>query len=63
MQQEHLRVWFAPEDMKTGDEIRPRIDEAIRIRDKLLIVLSKDSLQSEWVKDESLPMTMGTDSG
>jgi hypothetical protein len=52
LQQEGVRCWFAPEDMKTGDEIRSRIDEAIRIHDKLLLVLSEHSVESTWVKKE-----------
>jgi uncharacterized protein YjbI with pentapeptide repeats len=47
-----VRCWFAPEDMKIGDEIRPRIDESIRLHDKLLLVLSEHSINSPWVKDE-----------
>ncbi len=47
-----VRVWFAPEDMKTGDRIRDRIDETIRIYDKLLIVLSEASINSDWVETE-----------
>ena len=38
--------------MRIGDEIRPRIDESIRIHDKLLLVLSESSLTSTWVKKE-----------
>ena len=48
----NVRVWFAPEDMKTGDRIRDRIDESIRIYDKLLIVLSQASVNSDWVETE-----------
>jgi hypothetical protein len=28
------------------------IDEAIRVKDKLLLILSKSSIESEWVEDE-----------
>jgi len=52
LQSKGVRCWFAPEDMKTGDEIRSRIDEAIRIHDKLLLVLSEHSVESTWVKKE-----------
>ena len=52
LQSKGVRCWFAPEDMKTGDEIRTRIDEAIRIHDKLLLVLSVHSVDSTWVKKE-----------
>ena len=38
--------------MRIGDEIRPRIDESIRMHDKLLLVLSESSLASTWVKKE-----------
>ena len=52
LQQAHVRVWFAPEDIKGGAKLHEQIDEAIRVHDKLLIVLSPDSLKSEWVKME-----------
>ena len=52
LQSQDVRCWFAPQDMKTGDEIRSRIDEAIRIHDKLLLVLSEHSIESTWVKKE-----------
>lgn len=47
-----VRCWLACEDMKIGDEIRTTIDESIRVHDKLLIILSRYSVGSEWVKDE-----------
>jgi len=52
LQERNVRCWFAPEDMKIGDEIRPRIDESIRLYDKLLLVLSGNSIKSRWVKKE-----------
>jgi hypothetical protein len=36
--------------MKIGDRIRPKIDEAIRVHDKLL--LTKSSMKSAWVEKE-----------
>jgi hypothetical protein len=47
-----VRCWFAPEDMKIGDKIRVRIDESIRLHDKLMIVLSEQSINSAWVEAE-----------
>jgi hypothetical protein len=47
-----VRCWFAPEDMKIGDKIRDRIDESIRLRDKLLLILSESSIASDWVEHE-----------
>jgi hypothetical protein len=52
LQQKGVRCWFAPEDMKTGDKIRHLIDESIRLYDKLLLVLSKHSIESQWVEHE-----------
>lgn len=52
MRDAHLRVWFAPEDVQGGRKLHEQIETAIRIYDKLLIVLSEASLQSEWVMDE-----------
>ena len=52
LQDKGVRCWFAPEDMKIGDKIRTRIDEVIRIHDKLLLVLSQDSVASAWVEKE-----------
>lgn len=48
----HVRVWFAPEDIKSGEKLYEQIDSAIRYYDKLLIVLSEHSLHSEWVMTE-----------
>jgi len=38
--------------MRIGAKILDSIDEAIRLRDKVLIVLSETSIASEWVEDE-----------
>lgn len=38
--------------MKIGDKIRPRIDEAIYLQDKLLLILSEYSVASDWVEHE-----------
>jgi hypothetical protein len=52
LQQDHVRVWFAPHDIQGGKKLHEQIDEAIRVYDKLLILLSPNSLQSEWVMTE-----------
>ncbi|MFM2294394.1 MAG: hypothetical protein RLZZ350_807 [Verrucomicrobiota bacterium] len=52
LQSKKVRCWFAPEDLKTGDKFRVKIDEVIRIYDKLLLVLSKNSVGSDWVEKE-----------
>jgi hypothetical protein len=52
LQAQGVRCWYAPEDLKIGAKIRVGIDESIRVHDKLLLVLSKHSVQSEWVEKE-----------
>ena len=52
LQDNGVRCWFAPEDMKIGERIRHGIDEAIRVHDKLLLILSQHSVQSPWVATE-----------
>src|SRR5215510_2247108 len=52
LQNHGVRCWFAPEDMKIGDRLRPRIDETIRAYDKLLLILSETSVTSQWVEQE-----------
>ena len=47
-----LRVWYAPEDLKQGEKLHNQIEEAIRVHDKLLLVLSENSMQSDWVEVE-----------
>lgn len=53
LQHNNVRVWFAPQDLKIGDKFRTRIDESIRIYDKLMVVLSANSIQSPWVGEEA----------
>lgn len=52
LQVKGVRCWFAPEDVKIGDLFRQRIDDAIRLHDKLLLVLSAHSVKSDWVREE-----------
>jgi uncharacterized protein YjbI with pentapeptide repeats len=52
LQDKGVRCWLATEDLKIGDPFRQRIDESIRLHDKLLLVLSEHSVQSSWVQDE-----------
>jgi uncharacterized protein YjbI with pentapeptide repeats len=52
LQNKGVRCWFAPEDLRIGDKFRQRIDESIRLHDKLLLVLSEESISSVWVEEE-----------
>jgi hypothetical protein len=38
--------------MKIGNKFRQRIDEAIHLQDKLLLLLSEHSIASTWVENE-----------
>jgi hypothetical protein len=52
LQANNVRCWFAPEDVQGGKKLHEQIDEAIRYHDKLLLILSENSMGSEWVKTE-----------
>jgi uncharacterized protein YjbI with pentapeptide repeats len=52
LQNKGVRCWFAPHDIQGGKKVHEQIDAAIRIYDKLLLILSNASMASEWVKSE-----------
>jgi hypothetical protein len=52
MRSENLRVWYAPEEMKGGMKLHDQIFQAIQVHDRLLLVLSTNSMKSEWVITE-----------
>jgi uncharacterized protein YjbI with pentapeptide repeats len=52
LQQEHLRVWFSPHDIHAGQKLHDQIDQAIKVYDKLLLLLTPHSMQSPWVITE-----------
>ena len=52
LQDQGVRCWFAPEDLKIGDKFRTRIGESIRVYDKLMVILSENSIRSPWVEEE-----------
>jgi uncharacterized protein YjbI with pentapeptide repeats len=52
LQNKGVRCWFAPHDMPIGAKIWDALDEAIKLRDKLLLILSQHSIKSDWVEDE-----------
>jgi hypothetical protein len=47
-----VRCWLDRENLVIGDKFRQRIDEAILVYDKLMLVLSERSLASDWVEGE-----------
>jgi hypothetical protein len=52
LQNKGVRCWFAPHDLAIGAKSWDAIDEAIRVRDKVLLVLSQAAIESDWVEDE-----------
>ena len=52
LQNNGVRCWFAPHDIRGGKKLHEQIDEAIRVYDRLLLILSDHSMSSEWVKTE-----------
>jgi Pentapeptide repeats (8 copies)/TIR domain len=49
LRQRGVLCWFAPHDLPIGSNTWDAIDEAISCHDKLLLVLSKNSIRSGWV--------------
>jgi len=54
LQNKNVPCWYAPEDLKIGDRFQERIEESIRVHDKLLLVLSENFVDSTWVEREVL---------
>ncbi len=52
LQSAGIRCWFAPVEMRAGDPIRSRLDEAVALSEKLLVVLSRSSVDSQYVEEE-----------
>ncbi|GHO98884.1 hypothetical protein KSF_089320 [Reticulibacter mediterranei] len=47
-----VSCWFAEQDLKQGDKLRPEIYRAINKQDKLLLILSEHAIESHWVEEE-----------
>jgi uncharacterized protein YjbI with pentapeptide repeats len=52
LQGKGVRCWFAPHDLPIGGRMLDEIDAAIRLRDKVLLILSEHSIGSDWVENE-----------
>ncbi|MBU0519504.1 toll/interleukin-1 receptor domain-containing protein [bacterium] len=52
LQDKGVRCWLDRKDLPWGEETHQFIDATIRHREKVLLVLSENSIRSEWVKDE-----------
>ncbi len=47
-----IHCWYIPEDMKIGDKVQHHIEQSIRIHEKQVLVLSKNSLIRHWMERE-----------
>jgi uncharacterized protein YjbI with pentapeptide repeats len=52
LQAKGVRCWFAPHDLRPGIPIVRGIEEAIRLHEKLLLILSEHAINSSWVERE-----------
>ncbi len=51
-QTQGVRCWFAPHDMQGGKILYEQIDTAIRLHERVLLILSPSSIHSKWVEIE-----------
>lgn len=52
LQANGIRCWYAPHDMRTGGKNLDEIARAVNDHDSLIVILSVNSIASEWVEDE-----------
>jgi TIR domain/Pentapeptide repeats (8 copies) len=52
LQNKGVRCWFAPHDVQGGKNLHQQLDDAIRMHERLLLILSSDSIKSPWVEME-----------
>lgn len=47
-----VRCWLTPDNKKTGDRVKDLINEVNTTEDKLLVILSNDSINNKWILKE-----------
>ena len=52
LQNSGIRCWLASQNLKAGKKTYEQITEAIHIHERVLLILSSDSMQSTWVATE-----------
>ena len=52
LQRASIKVWLDEAEIRLGDSLIDKLSTAIKEMDFLAVVLSKDSVSSEWVKKE-----------
>jgi hypothetical protein len=53
-----IEIWYARWEIKVGDSIIAKINEGLQTSDRLLVILSRASVQSRWVAEELNAATM-----
>lgn len=49
---EKINIWYDATDIKSGDSIKKKIAEGIEASSNIIVIISKNSIQSSWVKYE-----------
>jgi hypothetical protein len=52
LQRTGIRTWFAPHNMPWGERLFDVLDRAVHLQDRLLLVLTEESMKSRWVEYE-----------
>ena len=52
LQQQGIRCWIIPEELKGGQDLQIQVSQALGSQDKLILVLSEQSMGSEWIMEE-----------
>ncbi len=52
LQNEGVRCWLTPDNKKTGDRVKDLINEVNTAEDKLLVILSNNSIDNKWIITE-----------
>lgn len=52
LQNQGIRCWLVPDELKGGQDLQLRINQALGQNDKLVLILSDSSMSSEWIASE-----------
>ena len=54
LQANNVRCWYFKKGASSTSEHRPIIDELIRLHDKIFLVISENSIEERWLRQESM---------
>ena len=52
LQENGIRCWFAPENLKDSEPDKPTMYHTVRLPSRLLLILSQHSIKSDWIEAE-----------